>query len=375
MANAGCSGRQTKESLLANKHLDRLTNRQWRVARYPRPDETIGPEHFDWVTEPVGEPSDGEFLVRTLCLAPGPAQRGYLEPSHDGFLQNLGLGAVMRGRGVGQIVASRHADYQPGEIFVGSLGWQDYSLQHPRGAEFVFSTKKVSQPVKPLSMELGILGQAGATAYFGLLHVGAMRAGDKVLISAAAGGVGSVAGQIARIRKAGLVAGIAGSADKCDWLVNELGFDAAINYRTEPVAERLRELFPEGIDVFFDNVGGEILNDALGNLALHARIAICGFIATDYTPGPHQGPINYQCMVYKRARMEGFVVFDYWEQYPQAEQDLRRWYIAGRLKNCEDVTDGLENMPAALASLFTGGNRGIKICRVAPDPESVLAAS
>ncbi len=344
-------------------------NRQWRVARYPKPEELIGKAHFEWTSEPIAKPADGQFLVRTICLAPVPAQRGYLEKSHHSFLENLAIGEVMRGRGVGQIIASRHPDYPEGSIFVGSLGWQDYSLQHPRGAEFVFSTKKIKNPLRPLSMELGILGQAGATAYFGLLETGQMKAGDNVLISGAAGGVGSAAGQIARIKGAKQVVGITGADEKCRWLGDELGYDATINYKTENVGERIAELFPDGIDVFFDNVGGDILNAALGNLAMHARIAICGFIATDYSPGPHHGPINYQCMVYKRARMEGFVVFDYWDRYAEAEQDLLNWHNEGLLKNTEDEDEGLENMPAALASLFTGGNIGVKILRVSPDPD------
>lgn len=345
------------------------TNRQWRVARYPKREEVIGPDHFDWTSEPIPEPEDGEFLVRTICLAPVPAQRGYLEMSHNSFLENIAIGDVMRGRGVGQVVASRHPDYQAGEIFVGSLGWQDYSIQRPRGAEFVFSTKKVKHPIRPLSTELGILGQAGATAYFGLLETGQMKAGQNVLISAAAGGVGSTAGQIARIRGARQVVGIAGSDAKCKWLTDELGYDQVINYKTDNVGERIAEFFPDGIDVFFDNVGGEILNAALANLAMHARVVICGFISTDFSPGPHHGPINYQNIVYKRARMEGFIVFDYWDRYDEAEKDLLGWFREGLLKNTEDVDDGLEMMPESLASLFTGGNTGIKICRVSPDPE------
>jgi NADPH-dependent curcumin reductase CurA len=344
------------------------TNRQWRVARYPAREELIGPQHFDWVEAPVAEPGDGQFLVRTLCLAPVPAQRGYLEESHAGFLPTLPVGEVMRGRGVGQIVASRHPDYRTDEIFVGSLGWQDYSLQHPRGAEFVFSNQVVPDPVRPLSLELGVFGQAGATAWFGLVEVGRIRTGDRVLVSAAAGGVGSVAGQIAKRRGAGLVVGTAGSEAKCRWLRDTLGYDAVINYRSDDVAARLRELFPDGIDLFFDNVGGELLDTALGNLAMHARVVVCGFIATDYAPGPHHGPANYQCIVYKRARMEGFVVFDYWDRFAEARAELLGWYREGLLVNSEDVDQGLERMPESLASLFTGANRGIKVCRVAPDP-------
>jgi len=344
-------------------------NRQWRVARYPKAEEIISADHFDWTSEPIPEPEDGEFLVRTLCLAPIPAQRGYLEKSHHSFFENLPPGEVMRGRGVGQIITSRHPEYKQGEIFVGSLGWQDYSIQRPRGAEFVFSTKIIEHPIRPLSTQLSFLGQAGATAYFGLLETGRMKPGDNVLISAAAGGVGSAVGQIARIRGAKQVVGITGSDIKCRWLVDELGYDAAINYKTDDVGERIREFFPDGIDVFFDTVGGDILNEALGNLALQARIVICGFIATDYSPDPQHGPINYKNLVYKRARMEGFVVFDYWDRYEEAEKDLLGWYREGLLKNTEDVDEGLEKMPESLASLFTGGNMGARICRVSPDPD------
>jgi NADPH-dependent curcumin reductase CurA len=349
--------------------MNSAVNRQWRVARYPRPEDLVGAEHFEWREEPIPQPEDGEFLVRTLCLAPIPAQRGYLETNHNSFLANVEIGDVMRGRGVGRIVASRHPDYAESEIFVGSLGWQDYSIQRPKGAAFVFSSKKIIEHIRPTEAILGTRGQAGATAYFGLLENAGLKIGDKVLVSAAAGGVGSVAGQIARIRGAGLVVGTAGSDAKCRWLVNELGFDAAINYKTENPAERLPELFPEGIDVFFDNVGGDLLNEALANLASHARIAVCGFISTDYAPGAQHGPINYRHLVYKRARMQGFVVFDYWDRYPEAEKALAEWHRAGLLKNTEDVAVGLETMPDCLASLFKGTNKGIKICRVAPDPD------
>ncbi len=343
-------------------------NRQWRVARYVKRTEAIGPAHFDWTSEPVPEPGDDEFLVRTICLAPIPAQRSYLETDHNAFLAGIRIGDVMRGRGVGQIVASRHPDYREGEIFVGSLGWQDYSIQRPRGAEFVFSTRKIHHPLRPLSTALSLPGQAGVTAYFGLLETGRMQPGDNVLISAAAGGVGSAAGQIARIRGAGRVVGIAGSEAKCRWLVTELGHDAAINYKTENVGARIAELFPDGIDVFFDSVGGDILNEALRHLALHARVVICGFVATNFSPDPQHGPINYRHLVYRRARMEGFVVFDHWERYEEAERDLHQWYRDGRLKNAEDIYDGLEKMPDSLAGLFTGGNTGATICRVSPDP-------
>jgi hypothetical protein len=317
----------------------------------------------------VPEPADGEFLVRTICLAPGPAQRGYIDKDHVEFLGNVPVGEVMRGRGIGQIIQSKHPDYQEGEIFVGSLGWQDYSLQQPRGAEFVFSTKKIMRPILPLSTELSVLGQAGATAYFGLTDAGQLKAGDNVLVSAAAGGVGSTACQIAKLRGAGQVVGITGSDEKCRWLIDTLGITAAINYKTEDVGQRIAELFPDGVDLFFDNVGGEILNAGLANLAMHARVALSGFISTDYAVDPGEGPINYRNLVSKRARMQGFISFDYWDRYSEAESALRDWYEAGELVRAEDVTEGLENMPDAVAGLFTGENTGVNICRISPDPE------
>jgi NADPH-dependent curcumin reductase CurA len=345
-------------------------NRQWRVERYPEAAEGISTALFSWGEESVPEPANGEFLVRTICLAPGPAQRGYLDLKPTSTLEKVPVGDVMRGRGVGQIIASRNPDFAKGEIFVGSLGWQDYSIQKPRGADFVFSTKKVTDPVRPFSTAVGILGQAGVTAYLGLINIGAFTVDDTVLVTAGAGGIGSVVGQIAKIKGAKLVVGTTSSDKKCDWLRNEVGFDAAINYKTENTEERLATLFPEGIDVFFDNVGGDILNVGLTHLAMHARVVICGYISTDYVRGAQNGPINYRYLLARRARMEGFVNFDYWgDEYTQAETALTDWYRQGLLVNTEDEVDGLENMPDALASLFTGGNMGIKMCRVAADPE------
>jgi NADPH-dependent curcumin reductase CurA len=335
------------------------------------PGELVGAQHFDWTGTAIPEPGDGEILVRTLCLSAGPAQRGYLTvggKGKSGFLPGVSLGDVMRGRGIGVVERSRHPDFTAGDIFVGMLGWQDYSIQRPRADDFVFSGKKVLDPAQPLTTELGIVGNAGVTAWFGLLDVARLRAGETVLISAAAGGVGSVAGQIARIRGATRVVGIAGTADKCRWLTDVLGFDAAINYRSDDVNARLGELFPRGVDIFFDNVGGQILDQGLMHLALGARVVICGWISTDYSAAQLSGPANYRQLLYKRASMQGFVVFDYWSRYPEAERDLKAWYRGGRLQNCEQVLDGLEQMPLALQNLFTGANRGIMNCRVAPDP-------
>lgn len=340
-------------------------NRQWRVARYAEPDEPISTELFAWQEAALPEPADGEFLVRSLYLAPGPAQRAYIDARQNPlFGEALPPGAVMRGRGIGRVEISRHPDYQPGDIFIGSLGWQDYSLQKPAGKDFIFSTRKIEKPREPLSLHLGILGQAGGTAYFGLTEAGKLRTGDHVLISAAAGGVGSSAGQIARNLGAASVVGIAGSDAKCAWLVEELGFTAAINYRRKNLDAELARHFPAGVDVFLDNVGGSVLNSGLAHLAMHARVAIAGYISNQYATDFGSGPTHYPNLLFRRASMQGFVYFDYWERYAEAEEQLSHWYDAGQLVNTEDITNGLELMPDAVNDLFTGGNQGIRICRV-----------
>lgn len=341
-------------------------NRQWVLTRRPEPKELPDERHLQLIEGCVPAPASGEFLLRTICLGTSPAQRSY---TSGGLLPHapVQIGDVMRGRGVGEVIESRHPDYKPGDIVVGSTGWQDYSVLAP-SEDFVWSMKKVRHPLRPLTMALGILGNAGATAWFGLLEAASMQAGDVVVVTAAAGGVGSVAGQIARLRGAKQVVGIAGSDAKCEWLVSKLGYDAAINYRKDNVEQKLAELCPDGIDVCLDNVGGSILNAILANLAMHARIAIAGAIATEYETGEVAGPLNYRNLVVHRARMQGFVVFDYWDRYSEAEDQLLEWYQSGDLVNCEDIVDGLENMPSALADLFSGGNCGIRSVRVAPDP-------
>ena len=342
-------------------------NRQWRLARHPEPSEDIGFEHFELTESPMPTPDAGEFVVQTIALGTSPAQRSYISKSlsmHD----KIAIGDVMRGRGVGVVAESRNQNYQVGEIVISSTGWQNFSIQSPAQQNpNVLSIQKIVTPVLPLTMTLGILGSAGATAYFGLFDVGCIKAGDTVVVSAAAGGIGSVAGQLARIAGCRVV-GIAGGPEKCQWVTEVLGYDYAIDYKNESVGERLDALCPNGVDVFFDNVGGEILDDVLARIALNARVIICGFISTDYQDGLNRGPRNYKNLVRKRARMEGFFIFDYRHRFQEAEDRLRRWYDEGLLINCEDVDDGLEHMPGTLGSLFTGGNKGIKLCRVSPDP-------
>jgi NADPH-dependent curcumin reductase CurA len=342
-------------------------NRQWRLRQRPEPGEIIGAQHFDFVTDDIPKPGDGQILVRTLVLGTSPAQRGYVSLGLS-MHEKLSVGAVMRGRGVGVVVDSKHTSFKPGDIMTGSLGWQDYSLQTPSvEAMKILGVAKIERPAKPLSLHLGVLGGAGATAYFGLLDVGQAKPGDTVVVSAAAGGIGSLTVQIAKLSGCRVI-GIAGSDAKCKWLVDDLTIDAAINYKTENVEARLKDLCPQGVNVFFDNVGGAVLEAVLNNLALKARIAICGFISTDYASGKQPGPANYGNLVRKRARMEGFFVFDYIPRFAESEAKLREWFMAGQMNPCEDIDHGLEHVPETLASLFKGTNRGVKLNRVAPDP-------
>ncbi len=343
-------------------------NRQWRLKRHPDPEETVGADHFSFDEQPMPSLADGQFLLRTVALGTSPAQRSYISKGlsmHD----KIAIGDVMRGRGVGVVEASRHDSYAEGDIVVASTGWQDYSVQSPGHQNpNVLSLEKLTNPVLPLTTALGALGSAGATAYFGLLDVGQVKAGDTVVVSAAAGGIGSVVGQLARIAGCRVI-GIAGGPDKCRWIEDAAGYHAAIDYKNEDVGARLDELCPAGVDVFFDNVGGDILDTVLARIALNARVVICGFIATDYRDDLNLGPRNYKNLVRKRARMEGFFVFDYRTRFAEAHARLRDWYDQGVLVDTSDVDDGLEHMPETLGSLFRGTNRGIKLCRVSPDPD------
>ena len=344
-----------------------MQNRQWRLSRRPEPDELLGSQHFSFVTEGIVQPAAGQVLVKTLVLGTSPAQRGYISTTKS-MHEKLPIGAVMRGRGVGVVIESRHPAFKPGDMMTASLGWQDYATIAPTDQSLsILNIAKVTQPLRPSSLHIGLLGGAGATAYFGLLDVGAAKPGDTVVVSAAAGGVGSLVGQVAKLMGCHVI-GICGSDEKCDWITRTLKFNAAINYKTENVDQRLSDLCPEGMDVFFDNVGGEILDTALNHLANRARIVICGYISTDYATSAPVGPANYKNLLRNRARMEGFYIFDYVPRWHEAETKLRDWYAAGKIDPCEDVDEGLENMPETLASLFKGTNKGVKINRVAADP-------
>lgn len=335
------------------------SNRQWVLAA--RPQGAVRESDFRMVESPLAPLQPGQFRIRTLFLGVAAVMRGYMLNTEK-FERPLEIGDVMHGRGVGRIVESRHPDYAVGEIVHGKLGWQDYAIAD--GSPY-YLMYKVQQRVAPLSTALGVLGLTGFTSYLGLVDVGALRAGDTVLVSGAAGGVGSNVGQIARNLGASAV-GIAGSPEKCRLLTSTLGYRAAIDYRSEDVGRRIGELCPEGIDVFFDNVGGEILDAGLAHLRRHARVVLCGAIS-QYVDGVERpySLRNAFAIFKKMARMEAFFIYEMAERFPRAEAQLAVWIAEGRLHYQEDILDGLERMPQALIRLFEGRNVGKQLVRVA----------
>src|SRR5665213_11702 len=301
--------------------------------------------------ESVPEPADGEALVRVRHLSIDPTIRTWMDDA-PGYLPPIGIGEVVRSGGIGEVVASRSDALPVGTTVFGMLGWQEYALAD--GAEGAMTV--VPPGIEP-AVVLGVLGVTGMTAYFGLLDIGQPKPGDTVVVSGAAGATGSVVGQLARIEGAGTVVGIAGSDDKCTWLVDELGFDHAVNYRTEDVAARIRAICPDGIDVYFDNVGGDILDACLANLAMRARVVLCGAIS-QYNEDRPVGPRNYLQLIIKRARMEGFLILDYLDRFPAAQLEMAGWVMEGQIHYREHVVEGLERAGEALSLLFSGGNTG-----------------
>jgi NADPH-dependent curcumin reductase CurA len=334
-------------------------NRQVVVVSRPR--GLVGPEHFEVRLGPVPQPSDGQFLVRTLLLSIDPAQRAFLNetPTYGSVVR---IGHTMWGDAVGEVVETRNRDFAVGDLVEGWLGWQDFAVIDERRLGVIGRLP----PGLAAADALGGLGLTGLTAYFGLLEIGRPRKGETVVVSAAAGATGSVAAQIARL-KGCTVIGIAGGARKCRWLSDVAHLDHTIDYKSEDVGARLRELAPDGVDVYFDNVGGSILDAVLAQLALHARVVLCGGVSSGYASDEAlpAGPKNYVKLPIKRARMEGFVVGDYAEDFAAALVDLRAWRATGLLVCASDIEDGLENAPRALRRLFEGGNLGKQLVRVA----------
>jgi NADPH-dependent curcumin reductase CurA len=323
-------------------------NHQVRLAERPTGVPTA--RSWQFTEEPVPPAQPGQFVVAISHISIDPAMRGWMNPGPS-YIEPVEIGAVMRAGAVGRVTASEHPAFSVGDHVYGPFGVQEYALTDGAGVT------KIDPTLAPLPTYLGALGLTGLTAYFGLLDVGRLREGDTVAVSGAAGAVGSVVGQIARIKGARAI-GIAGGTQKCAWITDELGFDAAIDYRSEDVAKALRRHAPAGLDVYFDNVGGEILDAALTRLARGARIVICGAIS-QYNATKLHGPSNYLALLVQRASMTGMVVFDYAKRYGEASAELARWLREGRLISREDiVSGGVADFPDTLLKLFRGENTG-----------------
>jgi hypothetical protein len=333
-------------------------NHQIRLAARP-----VGlPKPSDWAhtEEPVPEPGEGEVLVKILYLSLDPAMRGWMNEGRS-YIAPVGIGDVMRSLTAGRVVASNHPGLAVGDYVTGLLGTQEYAVVSGD------AVGKVDTGLAPLPTYLGTLGMPGMTAYFGLLDIGRPVEGETVVVSGAAGAVGGVVGQIAKLQGARAV-GIAGGVEKCRYVVEELGFDAAIDYKSQDVAEGLREHCPKGIDVYFDNVGGEILDAALTRLARHARVVICGAISQYNASGGMRGPSNYMSLLVNHASMTGFVVSDYGERYVEGAREMAGWLAAGKLVSREDIAQGgLERFPETLLRLYEGANIGKLVLQVAED--------
>ncbi len=317
------------------------------------------PKRSDWqfTQMPLPEPRDGEVLARVLYLSLDPAMHGWMNEGRS-YIAPVAIGDVMRAGAVGKIVASKHPRFAAGDYVSGALGVQEYAALD--GAQLT----KVDPRLAPLPTFLNTLGMPGMTAYFGLLDVGAPKEGETVVVSGAAGAVGATVGQIAKIKGCHAV-GIAGGAAKCRYLIDELGFDAAIDYKAADLRNNLRAHCPNGVNVYFDNVGGDILDTVLALVARHARVVLCGAISQYNNTTPIKGPSNYLSLLVNRGRMEGMVVFDYASQYPHAISDIAGWIAAGKLKSREDIVEGLENFPETLLKLFSGENFGKLVLKVA----------
>ena len=330
------------------------TNHQWLLAARPTglPTDSV----WQWNEAATTEPADGEVQVRIHYISLDPAMRGWMNDGKS-YLPPVGLGEVMRAGGLGQVMGSMAPGLSVGDWVTGMLGVQEYATVRAR------EVTKIDTAVKPLTLWMSALGMVGMTAYFGLLDICAPKEGETVVVSAAAGAVGSLVGQIARVKGCRVI-GIAGGADKCRYIVDELGFDAAIDYKAEDVRAALEQHCPGGINVYFDNVGGSILEAVLSNLARNARISICGAISQYNATEAMAGPRNYMNLLVNRARMEGFLVFDFAPKFAGAIHEMAAWIAAGKIKSREEIHEGIENFPNVFLKLFRGDNTGKLLLKV-----------
>jgi NADPH:quinone reductase len=334
------------------------TNRKITLAARPKglPKET----DFKLVEEPVGEPGDGEVLVRVIWLSVDPYMRGRMN-DRKSYAPPVQLGQVMGGGAVGKVLESKHPNFKAGEIVMGDLGWQTYSIR--KGQVLA----KVDPGLAPISTAVGILGMPGMTAYFGLLDICDPKAGETLFVSGAAGAVGSLVGQIGKIRGCRVV-GSAGSDEKVRLLVEEFGFDAAFNYKTtKDYLAELAELCPKGIDCYFDNVGGEITDAVMILMNPHARLSICGHISMYNAERPETGPRLLALLIERMAKMQGFIVSQYFQRFPEAQKDIAGWLKEGKIKYRETVTEGIENAPKAFIGMLQGENIGKQLVKVSEE--------
>ena len=327
-----------------------------RVLLTARPKGLAGEENFTVDEQDVPDPGEGQIVVRVTHISLDPAMRGWMNDVPS-YIPPVGLGEVMRAGAVGEVVASAADGFAEGDHVYGAFGIQEYAVSDARAVQ------KVDPSLAPLPTYLGALGMTGMTAYFGLLDVGQPREGETVVVSGAAGAVGSAVGQIAKIKGCRAI-GIAGGPEKCAHVVDDLGFDGCVDYKNEDVRARLKELAPDGVDVYVDHVGNPILDTVLVRIARGARIVICGAIA-QYNEARMEGPSNYMQLLVRRARMEGFVVFDYADRYAQAAQEIAGWMAEGRFTAHEDVvTAPVDAFPQVLRRLFEGDNVGKLVLEV-----------
>jgi NADPH-dependent curcumin reductase CurA len=333
-------------------------NNQWLIAERPigRP---VVMADFKHVLGKTVKPKSGQVLVKILYLGFDPAQKGWME-NLGGYVAPTQIGDVMRATAIGQVIESQVSEFEPGDTVLGPLGWQEYATLSAK------DIKKIpNDPI--LSANLSVLGTTGMTAYFGLFDVGKPRAGDTVVVSGAAGATGSIVGQLAKLSGCHTI-GIAGGEKKCKWLTDDVGYDQSIDYKNQDVKARLKEKCPGLINVFYDNVGGDILNYALANIDMNARVVICGGISRYEQGQMPKGPENYFNLIFKRATMQGFIVIDYISQFPEAQKRMRNWIKSGDVVYKEDIQTGFENIPTTFQRLFSGKNFGKQLLKLA-DPE------
>jgi len=330
-----------------------MMNKQVRLAS--RPEGLPNDSNWSFDEGPAPTPGDGEVLVKISHISLDPAMRAWMNEGAT-YIDDVKVGDVMRANCVGEVIESKNPKLQLGDTVQGVLGVQQYALAQSK------DLLRIDATLAPVQSYLGVLGWPGMTAYFGLLDIGKAKEHETVVISGAAGAVGSVAGQIAKIKGCRVI-GIAGGPDKCAYLIDELGFDGAIDYKNENIRHRLSELCPKRVDVFFDNVGGEILDAVLSKIAMHARIVISGAIS-QYNNPRFRGPNNYMALLTYRARMEGFVVFDYAKDCGAAAAEIAQWMAEGKLKAKDHIVEGIENFPSAFLRLFTGEKLGKLVLRV-----------